>query len=117
MTLTVQEPPAAIELPQVLVWLNGPLTLTEETETALLPGLDTVTVCAPLVEPDGNAAERQARRRRRQGGAAGAAAGEDLELGELGRAPAGVAGEAELHVPGGGPGRQADRDRVAGRRG
>ena len=52
LTLTVQEPPAAIELPQVLVWLNGPLTLTEETEAALLPGFDTVTVCAALVDPD-----------------------------------------------------------------
>ena len=38
LTLTVQEPPAAIELPQVLVWLNGPLVLTEDTEAALLPG-------------------------------------------------------------------------------
>jgi len=36
----------------VLVWLNGPLTPTEETETALLPGFDTVTVCAALVDPD-----------------------------------------------------------------
>ncbi len=52
LTLTVQEPPAAIELPQVLVWLNGPLTLTEETEAALPPGLDTVTDCAALVDPD-----------------------------------------------------------------
>jgi hypothetical protein len=41
-TLTVHEPPAAIELPQVLVWLNGPVTLTEETVAAALP--DTVTV-------------------------------------------------------------------------
>ena len=40
------------ELPQVLVWLNGPLTLTEETEAALVPGLVTVTVCAALVDPD-----------------------------------------------------------------
>ena len=52
VTLTVQVPPAAIELPQVLVWLNGPVTLTEETEAALLPGLDIVTVCAALVAPD-----------------------------------------------------------------
>jgi hypothetical protein len=34
-----------------LVWLNAPVTATEETETALLPGFDTVTVCAALVEP------------------------------------------------------------------
>jgi hypothetical protein len=51
VTLTVQEPPAAMELPQVLVWLNGPLTLTEDTDAAVLPGLDTVTVCAALVDP------------------------------------------------------------------
>src|SRR6202012_4575403 len=50
-TLAVQEPLAAIEVPQVLVWLNGPLTLTEETETALLFGLEIVTVCAALVDP------------------------------------------------------------------
>jgi len=50
-TLTVQEPLAAMEVPQVLVWLNGPLALTEETETALAFGLDTVTVCAALVDP------------------------------------------------------------------
>ena len=40
----MHEPPAAIELPQVLVWLNGPLTLTDETEAAVVPGFDTVTV-------------------------------------------------------------------------
>jgi hypothetical protein len=50
-TLTVHDPLAAMELPQVLVWLNGPLTLTEETDTALLFGFDTVTVCALLVDP------------------------------------------------------------------
>ena len=50
-TLTVQDPPAAMELPQVFVWLNGPLTLTEDTDAAVLPGLVTVTVCAELVEP------------------------------------------------------------------
>jgi hypothetical protein len=50
-TLTVQEPLAAMEVPQVLVWLNGPLALTEETEAAVLPGLDTVTVWAVLVDP------------------------------------------------------------------
>ena len=41
-----------MELPQVLVWLNGPVTLTEETEAAVVPGLVTVTVCAALVEPE-----------------------------------------------------------------
>ena len=43
-TLTVHEPPAAIELPQVLVCVNGPLTASCETDTAVLFGLDTVTV-------------------------------------------------------------------------
>jgi hypothetical protein len=50
-TLTEHEPPAAIELPQVLVSENGPEALTEETEAAVVPGLLTVTVCAALVEP------------------------------------------------------------------
>jgi hypothetical protein len=50
-TVTVHDPPAAMELPQVLVWLNGPLTLTDETDAAVLPGFDTVTFCAALVEP------------------------------------------------------------------
>ena len=51
LTLTVHEPPAAMELPQVLVWLNGPLTLTDDTDAAMVPELDTVTVCAEVVEP------------------------------------------------------------------
>jgi hypothetical protein len=50
-TLTVHDPPPAIELPQVLVWPNGPLTLTEDTEAATVPGFDTVTVWAALVDP------------------------------------------------------------------
>ena len=50
-TLTVHDPPAAMEVPQVLVWLNGPLTLTDETDAAVVPGFDTVTVCAALVDP------------------------------------------------------------------
>ena len=51
-TDTVQEPFAAIELPQVLVWLYGPVTEIEETEAALLPGLVMVTDWAALVLPD-----------------------------------------------------------------
>jgi hypothetical protein len=50
-TLTVHDPPAAMEVPQVLVWLNGPLTLTDDTDAAVVPGFDTVAVCAELVEP------------------------------------------------------------------
>src|ERR1700683_3811957 len=51
LTLTVHDPPAAMEAPQVLVWLNGPLALTDDTDAAVLPGFDTVTVCAALVDP------------------------------------------------------------------
>ena len=50
-TLTVHDPPAAIELPQVLVWLNAPLTLTDAAVAAVLPGFDTVTVWAALADP------------------------------------------------------------------
>src|SRR5580692_1593936 len=50
-TLTVQDPPAAMELPQVLVSLNGPLALTDDTDAATVPEFDTVTVCAELVDP------------------------------------------------------------------
>ena len=48
----------------MLVWLNAPVTLTEDTAGAEVPGLDTVTVCAALVEPDATSPERQARGRR-----------------------------------------------------
>src|SRR3984957_2201987 len=51
LTLTVHDPPAAMEAPQVLVWLKAPVTDTPETLAAVVPGLDTVTVCAALVEP------------------------------------------------------------------
>ena len=51
LTLTVQVPPAAMEVPQVLVWLNAPVTDTPETVAAVVFGLETVTVCAALVEP------------------------------------------------------------------
>jgi hypothetical protein len=50
-TDTVQEPPAAIELPQLLVCENAPLVVTEEMVSGLCDGLATVTVCAALVEP------------------------------------------------------------------
>ena len=50
-TLTVHDPPAAIELPQVLLSVNGPLTPTDDTEAAAVPGFDTVTVEAALVDP------------------------------------------------------------------
>ncbi len=51
VTLTVHEPFAAIDEPQVLVWLKSPLAEIEETDAAEPVGLETVTVCAALVEP------------------------------------------------------------------
>ena len=47
----MHDPLAAIEAPQVLVWPNGPLTASCDTDTALEFGLDTVTVCAGLADP------------------------------------------------------------------
>jgi hypothetical protein len=51
LTLTVQDPPAGREEGQVLVCANAPLMLTEETVTAVLLGLVTVTVWAVLSCP------------------------------------------------------------------
>lgn len=50
LTLTVQELPTPMELPQDFVWLNVPLVVMDVTEAAVLPGLVTVTVCAALAE-------------------------------------------------------------------
>ncbi len=47
----MHDPPAAIELPQVLDSENGAAALTETPVAAVLPGLETVTVCAALVDP------------------------------------------------------------------
>ncbi len=47
----MHEPLAAIDEPQVLVWVKSPLTEIDETEAAELVGLETVTVCAALVVP------------------------------------------------------------------
>jgi hypothetical protein len=51
VTLTVQELLAAIDDPQLLVSAKGPLAVMDETEAAALVGLETVTLCAVLVEP------------------------------------------------------------------
>ena len=51
VTLTVHEPFAAIDEPQVLVSANWPLAEIDDTEAAELVGLETVTVCAALVVP------------------------------------------------------------------
>src|SRR6185437_13248136 len=54
MTVTVQEAPAASEVPQLLPSLNGPVTPTEVIETAAEPGFVTVTVpvlVAPVAVP------------------------------------------------------------------
>jgi hypothetical protein len=51
VTLTVQEPFAAIDDPHVLVCAKSPVAAIDETDAAELVGLETVTVCALLVEP------------------------------------------------------------------
>ena len=51
VTLTVHEPFAAMDEPQVLVWLKSPLAEMDETDAAEPVGLETVTVCAALVVP------------------------------------------------------------------
>ena len=71
VTLTVQEPPAAMEVPQVLVSLNGPLALTEETEAAAAARVGHRYRLRGAGGPGERAGERQARRRRRQGAAVG----------------------------------------------
>jgi hypothetical protein len=51
VTLTVHEPFAGMDEPQVLVWLKSPLAEMDETDAAEPVGLETVTVCAALVVP------------------------------------------------------------------
>jgi hypothetical protein len=50
-TLTVHEPFAAIDEPQLLVCEKSPLVAMDETDAAALVGLATVTVCAAVVVP------------------------------------------------------------------
>ncbi len=51
----MQLAPAARLVPQLLVWANcaafAPVMLTPVMPSAAVPGLDSVTVCAALVEP------------------------------------------------------------------
>src|ERR1700759_1093930 len=51
VTLTVHEPPAAIEGPQVLVCANGAPAGADARRAAALPGLAIVTFWAAAVEP------------------------------------------------------------------
>src|ERR1700733_13526847 len=51
LTLTVHEPLAAIDEPQVLLWLKSPVTAIDETGAAEPVGVGTVTACAALVVP------------------------------------------------------------------
>jgi hypothetical protein len=51
VTLTVQDAPAAIEEPQVLVCANGAPAETDDTLAAALPVLVTVTLLEPEVDP------------------------------------------------------------------
>ncbi len=50
-TLTVQEAPAASDVPQLFDSPNGPVTPIEDIDAAVVPGLVTVTDWAELVEP------------------------------------------------------------------
>jgi len=51
VTLMLQFPPAAKELPQLFVWLKFPFAVIPLIVSATVPGLDSVTVCAALVVP------------------------------------------------------------------
>ena len=49
LTFTVQDAPAAMDVPQVLDCRKSPETATEDTAAEAVPVLDTVTACDPLV--------------------------------------------------------------------
>jgi len=51
VTLSVQLSPAGKLPPQLLVRAKSPLVVISPKSSTPLPGLDTVTVCAALVEP------------------------------------------------------------------
>jgi hypothetical protein len=51
VTVTVQDPPAGMLVPQVFVCAKSPVTVTEDTAAALEPLFETVTVCGALVVP------------------------------------------------------------------
>ncbi len=51
VTPTVQEAPAASEVPQLFDSPNGPVTPIDDIDAAVVPGLVTVTDCDELVEP------------------------------------------------------------------
>ena len=51
VTLMVQFPPAANEFPHVLVWAKSPLAAIPVIVSAAPPVLESVTVCATLVDP------------------------------------------------------------------
>ena len=103
--LTVQDPFAAMEVPQLLVCANGPVTPIDDTDAAVVLGLETVTVCALLVDPTAWFPKD-----RLDGDADSGLLvppppdpGKTWKLRQLRGAPAGVGGEAQLHVPGAGP--------------
>jgi hypothetical protein len=50
-TVTVQDPPAAMLVPQVLVCEKSPVIVTDDTDAAVEPLFETVTVCGALVVP------------------------------------------------------------------
>src|SRR5579863_8332155 len=51
VTVTVQDPFAAIEEPQLLLWAKSPVVVIDDTAAAEPVGFETVTVCGALVEP------------------------------------------------------------------
>ena len=51
VTLILQFPPAANEFPHALVWAKSPLAVIPVIVSAAPPVLESVTVCAPLVDP------------------------------------------------------------------
>lgn len=51
LTLIVQLPPTAKEEPQLFVWVKSPLVAILVMESAAVPLLDKVTVCAALLVP------------------------------------------------------------------
>ena len=104
LTLTVQEAPAAIDVPQVLVCGKSPLTETPETVAAAVPVLVTVTAWAALVVLSAwlaKVSEDGLVLRVAEFGVA-AAARVDLELRHLTGRPARVGGDVDPDVAGGG---------------
>jgi len=111
VTVTVHELPVAT-LEQLLVWLKSPVTVTPETDAALVPELVTVTVLAAELDPTTVPAKDRLAGAAPSTGRGGAGAGEADRVGH----PARV--DREVPGPGAGRGRRelhADRARAVRR--